>query len=254
MDKPRVMVLIQEYRRGVTNPTYTAASTAVLDFLTGKEFNIVDPAQVAAMMGKDDDYITKAASGDDVAAAKLGRDNGAEVIIVGKATGSLAADNPMLAGMKSGQADLNIKIIDCQNGKVVTAKNTHTAKPHIAEETAMNTALLAAGTKIMDRELFEKIVAYWQDIVNNGMELKVTVSGVDGFPQLKDVKNFLQNVSSSVVKVVQRSYAGKVLELSVVFKGSSEAFCEYVDGKKTQGGLTFAVGEFTSGTVKLAVK
>lgn len=254
MDKPRVMVLLQEYRKGATNPTYTAVSTSILDFLTQKEFNIVDPAQVAAMMGKDDDYIAKAASGDDVAAAKLGRDNGAEVIIVGKATGSIAADNPMLAGMKSGQADVNIKILDCQNGKVITAKNAHTAKPHISEETAMNNALLAAGTKIMDKDLFEKIVAYWQDIVNNGMELKVTVAGVDGFPKLKDVKAYFNGMSGSVVKVTQRSYAGGILELSVLFKGSSEAFCEYVDGKKTVGGLTFAVGEFTSGTVKLAVK
>ncbi len=256
MDKPRVMVLIQEYRKGVTNPTYNSATTAILDFLTQKEFNVVDPAQVAAMMGKDDDYIAKAASGDAVAAAKLGRDNGAEVIIIGKATASLGADNPMLGGMKSGQADINIQVIDCQNGKIIASKNVHQAKPHIAEETAMSNALLACGTKIMDKEIFEKVVSAWQDMANNGMELKVSVGGIDSFAKLKDMKAFLQGVSPNVVKVVQRNWVQGtgILELEILFKGSSESFAEYVDGKKTTGGMELSVGDFTSGTVKIKVK
>jgi hypothetical protein len=256
MDKPRVMVLLQEYRKGVTHPTYTAASTAILDFLTSKEFNIVDPAQVAAMQGKSDEDIARAASGDDVAAAKLGRDNGAEVILIGKATGSLGADNPMLAGMKSGQADITFKVINCQNGKVIAAKSKHSAKPHISEETAIANALEDAGKKIMDQEIFEKIVSAWQDMANNGMDLKVSVHGVDNFSKLKDVKAYLQTASAGVVKVVQRNWAqgAGLLELEVLFKGSSESFAEYMDGKKTTGGLQVSVGDFTSGTVKLTVK
>lgn len=256
MDKPRVMVLLQEYRKGVTNPTYNSASTAILDFLTSKEFNLVDPAHVAAMLGKDDDYIAKAAAGDAVAAAKLGKDNGAEVIIIGKATGSLGTDNPMLGGMKSGQADINIQVINCQNGKIIASKNAHAAKPHIAEETAMSNALIACGTKIMDKEIFEKIVAAWQDMANNGMELKVTLLGIDSFAKLKDVKAFLQTVSPSVVKVVQRNWvqASGTLELDVLFKGSSESFAEYMDGKKTTAGMSLAVADFTSGTVKITAK
>lgn len=256
MDKPRVMVLVQEYRKGVTNPTYNAASTSILDFLTQKEFNIVDPAQVAAMMGKDDDYIAKAASGDDVAAAKLGRDNGAEVILVGKATGSVGPDNPMLGGMKSGQADVSIKVINCQNGKIVAAKSAHGAKPHIAEETAMGNALTQAGSKVMDKEIFEKIVAHWQDMVNNGQELKVTVLGVDNFAKLKDVKANLQGRGGSFVKVVQRNWTQGTgtLDLDILYKGSSESFAEALDGQKTAGGLSFGVQDFTSGTVKVQIK
>jgi len=256
MDKPRVMVLIQEYRKGVTSPTYTSASTAVLDFLTGKEFNIVDAAQVAAKQGKSDDDIAKAASGDEVAAAKLGRDNGAEVIVVGKATGSIAPDNPMLGNMKSGQADINIKVINCQNAKVITAKSSHSAKPHISEETAMATALTAAGQKIMDQEIFEKIVSNWQDMANNGQELKVTLLGVDNFQKLKEVKNYLQGLGGNFVKVVQRSWVQTTgtLELDILYKGSSEAFSESLDSKKTTGGLVLNISDFTSGTVKIQVK
>ena len=66
MDKPRVMVLIQEIRKGESKPTYNSAVTAILDYLTEKEFNMVDPAQVAAMLGSDDEDIAKAAAGDPV--------------------------------------------------------------------------------------------------------------------------------------------------------------------------------------------
>ncbi|MFH0921202.1 MAG: hypothetical protein V1913_12680 [Fibrobacterota bacterium] len=256
MDKPRVMVLIQESRKNEIRPNYTAATTAVIDFLTQKEFNLIDPAQVAAMMGKDDDDIARAAKGDPVAAAKLGRDNGAEVILVGNATASLGADNPMLANMKSGQADIDIKVINCQNGKIIAAKTAHGAMAHIAEETAMNNALVKAANKLMDRELFEKIVANWQDMANNGQELKVTVAGVDGFAKLKDVKTFISTVSPSVVKVTQRAWTQGTgtLELDVLFKGSSESFAEYLDGKKTTGGVTLSVADYTSGKVKLTAK
>jgi hypothetical protein len=253
MDKPRVMVLIQEIRKGESKPTYNSAVTAVLDYLTEKEFNMVDPAQVAAMLGSDDASIAKAAKGDPVAAAKLGRDNGAEVIMIGQATGSLAPDNPMLAGMKSGQADINMKIVDCQNGKVIAAKNAHSAKPHISEETAMSNALIACGKKIMDRKLFEKIVKYWQDVVNMGKELRVQIRGVDSFRKYKDIKIFLENVSPNVVKVTKRGWskAKGRLQLTVMFKGNTEAFCEYIDGKKTKKGVKMSVVDFTSGTVKI---
>ncbi len=256
MDKPRVMVLIQESRNGETKAGYNSAATAILDFLTEKEFNIVDPAQVAALMGSNDEYIAQAAAGDPVAAAKLGRDNGAEVILVGRATGSLAPDNPMLGNMKSGQADLNITVINCQTGKVITAKNAHQAKPHISAETAMSNALLAAGKKILDRDLFDKIVGHWQDQANNGQELRVLVKGVDSFAKLKEVKMYVQTMSPNVVTVTQRSWTKEKgqLELAVVFKGNAEAFCEYIDGKATKGGVKMAVVDYSSGAVKLSAE
>jgi hypothetical protein len=169
--------------------------------------------------------------------------------------GSLAPDNT-LPGMKSGQADLNITVINCQTGKVITAKNVHQAKPHISAETAMNQALLAAGKKMMDRELFEKIVAHWQDQANNGQDLRVLIKGIDSFAKLKEVKAYIQAVSSNVVTVTQRTWTQESgqLELAVVFKGNAEAFCEYIDGKATKGGVKLAVVNYTSGTVKIAAQ
>jgi hypothetical protein len=256
MDKPRVMVLLQETRKGEQKAAYTAASTALLDYLTSKEFNVIDPAQTMAAQSSSDEDIAKAASGDAVAAAKLGRDNGAEVILVGKAVGDIGAPNSMLGNMKSGQGTINVQVINCQNGKIITAKTAHSAKPHISEETAMANALKAAVDKLMDKELFEKIVGHWQDMVNNGQELKVTVTGVDNFAKRKEILAYFQGLSGNVVKVVQRNWnqSTGALDLDVLFKGSSDSFAESTDGQKTTSGLKFAVMSMTSGIVKLSVK
>ncbi|MEJ2200468.1 MAG: hypothetical protein P8X63_05585 [Desulfuromonadaceae bacterium] len=69
MDKPRMMVLIQEAEGHY-------AESAVVDYLRGKGFDLVDPAQTAALMSKDDQLIERAIQGDPVAAAKIGAENG----------------------------------------------------------------------------------------------------------------------------------------------------------------------------------
>jgi hypothetical protein len=119
----------------------------------------------------------------------------------------------------------------------------------------MANALKAAAEKLLDKELFEKIVGHWQDMANNGQELKVTVTGVDNFTKRKTVLAHLQGLSGNVVKVVQRNWnqATGSLELDILFKGSSESFAESMDGQKTATGLKFDVINMTSGTVKLSV-
>jgi hypothetical protein len=255
MDKPRMMVLIRESHGGQFSPDYKAAETAVLDFLTSKEFNMVDPGQVAALLGSDDESIRKATEGDAVAAAKLGRDNGAENIIVGNAVASVGAPNAMLAGMSSGQADLTIKVINCATGKIIVAKQEHAAKPHISPETAMTQAVAAVANKVMDQKVFAKIVETWQDVVNNGTELAVTVSNVKAFKDASAVKATLTGLGGSVVKITQRGWdknAG-ILTLTVLFKGNAEAFCNLADNKNLGGSAKINVGDYKANAVKLEI-
>jgi hypothetical protein len=255
MDKPRMMVLIKETHNNVSNPDYKAAETAILDFLTSKEFNMVDPGAVAALIGSDDEYIKKATEGDAVAAAKLGRDNGAENIIVGTATGSVGAPNPMLAGMSSGQGDLTIKVINCATGKIIVAKQEHVAKPHISAETAMGQAIAAASKKIMDQQVFAKIVESWQDVLNNGAELAITVLNVKAFKDVSAVKNTITALGASVQKITQRGWdkTAGALTLTVLYKGNTEAFCNLADGKDLGGGSKLNVSDYKANSVKLEV-
>jgi hypothetical protein len=224
MDKPRTMVLIQE--EGGTN-----AESTVVDFLQKKGFDLVDPAQTAALMSKDDPFIRRAIEGDTVAAAKLGAENGAEYVVVGSVKKSVLAGEVIKdTGMKSGQASLTVKVVNCSNGRIVATKSASAAAVHIADGTAMAQAATKAATSLMDKKLFEAIIASFQDSINNGATYEVVISGVKSYSQQKNAAKILED-TEGVVSVSRRSFGGGKLELTVMFKGNAESLCDRVDSK-----------------------
>ncbi len=224
MDKPRTMVLIQE--EGGQN-----VESTVIDFLQNKGFELIDPAQAAALMAKDDPFIRKAVEGDPVAAAKLGADNGAEYVVVGTVRKSVLANEVVKGtGMKSGQANLTLKVVNCSNGRIVATKSATGAAVHIADDIAKSQAAIKAATTLMDKKLFEAIVTSFQDTVNNGATYDVVISGVKSYGLQKSAAKVLED-TEGVVSVTKRNFGGGKLELSILFKGSAESFCDRVDSK-----------------------
>lgn len=227
MDKPRMMVVVRE--EGGNN-----AENAIVDYLTEKNFELVDAATVAALMEKEEDLIRKATEGDPVAAAKIGAENGAEYVIVAKVTAGVS-ENEMLAqsGLKSGQATITAKVVNCSSARIIASKSASSAAAHISEDVAKSKAIEKTAQKLMDRKLFEQIVASFQDIINNGITLDVTVKNVANFKMQKEIRQVIGGLD--VVSVNKRSFGGGLLKLSVVFKGNADLFSEAVDGKSVQG-------------------
>ena len=211
------------------------AESAILDYLNAKEFELVDPGVVAALMKKESDLVDKAAGGDPAAAARIGSENGAEYILAGRVTKS-AAESDVLkgTGLISGQASIAAKVINCSNAKVIAAKSAQSAAAHLSAEVAAAMAAGKAGKKLMDESLFEAIVASFQDAVNNGLPLEVTIAPVSSYRQQKALQEQLGKMED-VVSVAKRSYGSGQLKLTVFFKGHAEAFSDAVDGKDFQG-------------------
>ena len=229
MDKPRTMVLIQE-ENGQN------AESTIVDFLQGKGFDLVDPAQAAALMAKDDPFIRKAIDGDPVAAAKLGAENGAEYVVVGSVRKSLLANEVINgSGMKSGQASLTVKVVNCSNGRIVATKSATGAAVHVADDIAQSQAAAKAATTLMDKKLFEAIVKSFQDTVNNGANYEIVISGVKSYGLQKSATKILED-TEGVVSVTKRTFGNGKLELSVLFKGSVDTFCDRVDSKPVDNG------------------
>lgn len=228
MDKPRIMVVIRE-KNGKN------AESAIIDYLTEKGFDLVDPATVAALMKNNDQLIRRAAEGDPAAAAKIGVSNGAEYILVGKVSKSLGS-NALLkeSGLVSGQATITAKAVNCSNGKIIASKSTHSAAAHISEKTARDLAAEKAGKKLMDEEFFEVIISSFQNAINNGIPLDVTIKPVNIFKTQKAIRQILGNISN-VVSVIKRSFGKGQLKLTVLYKGNADSFSEAVDGKSFQG-------------------
>ncbi len=227
MDKPRIMVVIREING-------KNAENAIIDYLTQKGFDLVDPATVAALMKKNDQLIRRAAEGDPAAAATIGVSNGADFILIGKVTKSLGS-NAFLkeSGMVSGQAGITAKAVNCSNGKIFASKSTHSAAAHISEKTALDLAAKKAGKKLMDEEFFETIISAFQNAINNGIPLDVTIKQVENFKTQKAIRQIMGNISN-VVSVIKRSFGNGRLKLTVLYKGNADSFSEAVHGKSFQ--------------------
>jgi len=225
MDRPRMMVLIKE-------DAGQYAENAILDYLGSKEFDLVDASVVAALMESDDAMIQKATEGDPVTAAKIGVSNNAEYIITGKVRKS-SMENSFLSdsGMKSGQASITAKVINCSNARIIASKSATGAAVHTSLDIAQAKAVEKAAKKLMSRKLFEKVVSSFQSMVNNGMTLEITVKNVADFKTQKKIKKIIGNIPD-VVSVSKRSFGGGKLKLTVLFKGDADSFSEAIDGQK----------------------
>lgn len=244
MDKPRMMVLIKEDHG-------KSAENAIVHYLKEKQFDLVDAAAVAAQMNKGDAFITRAVNGDAAAAAQIGAQNGAEYVIVGSVTKSLKETKLLSdSGMISGQAGISAKVINCSNARVIASNSASGAAYHVSEEVAMANAAKAAAEKLMDRKLFESIVASFQDMVNNGILLDVLVNNVPNFKTQKAVRNMMAGLPN-VVSVSKKSFGGGKLLLSVQFKGNADTFSESVDGKSVGASSLSVIGIASSRVVMI---
>lgn len=254
MEKPRVMVLMKESNMQDSAASGNLAETEIISYLTKKGFSLVD--QAATEQLKKQEQARSALDGNAAAAAAIGAQAGAEMIITGNATSRVAEDvSKNLGGMKSCQADVSLKVILCANASIVTAKTEHAAVAHVSPTSGGAKAIAEATRKALDRHLLEKIVSTWQDQINNGMSLRVTVSDVKSFKSSKAVIDGLPALSSNVVKVTKRDWnqSTGLLELDVLYKGNSDGFCETVDNGKLSDGTTLSVTGSTAGSARLKV-
>ena len=226
MDKPRMMVVIQE-KSGKT------AENTIIDFLRQKGFDLVDATAIAALMQKGDQFVQRAAAGEPAAAAQIGAANGAEYVIVGTVVKSLKESAFLKdSGMVSGQASISAKVVNCSTAKVISANATSSAAVHVSGDAAQTQATAKAATKLMDRQLFETIVASFQDMINNGIALDITIKNVPNFKTQKAIRKTIAGLPD-VVSVSKKAFGNGQLKLAVVFKGNADTFSERVDGQQT---------------------
>lgn len=253
MDKPRVMILVDEQIGGSRT---TNCETALADRLLEYKFNLVDPAMVAALLDRGDDLISRAVAGDKGAAVQIGVANGAEVVIAGRVKTSMA--DP-LYNMKSAQADIAIQAISCAGGNIIASKNVHAAAIQITDAAAQAEAVKKAALKVIENtsdgkvvtSLFDKIVGSWQDTVNNGMVIRVVVENVASFKTCKAVMKTLDALGNDFVSVAQRGWQKPVLNLEVTYKGLPEMLAEAIDGKPVPGMGTLSVTNLMAGSVSV---
>ncbi len=255
MNKPRTMVVIEENNIGNTEPTNSAGETAILQFLKDPyEFDLVDPKASAAIRASQEKMASIA--GDAAAAAHLGMQNGAEVIITGSAIAREAKNMTQnLGGMVSVQADVTLRAVNCTSGAIMGTAQAHAAKVHISPNTAGTQAITAASQKAIG-QLLDVMIKDWQNQVNNGATLSITIAGVSTFRMKNDMIQTLGAVSG-VAAVRERNWdmQSKLLTVDVQYKGNANGFCTRIDGFKLRSGSgSIAVSGVNGQRVSLVVQ
>lgn len=227
MNKPRVMVIMSERHAG-TSVTDPAGETEIVRMLLKNGFKVVDQAQVRKI--REGDQLKQVLDGNIVAVQSLGRQHGAEVLIVGEAFSEKALEGGMMGGLISVRARLQAKAIRADTGEILASEESVAPALDVSEQVAGRKALTAAAKKWMDAAL-PVVLDQWTKEVSGGSSIQMIVSGLS-LPQLKKFTDLLATKTWIVKELRQRSFAANIATFDVDLKGTSQNFSDELIQKK----------------------
>jgi len=233
---PRIMIIFDEQNIGEAvehyhffNVDMTTAETTLMDKFLEKGFEVVDPATVRANIERE--QALAALEGDAKAAAAIGLQMQADVVVTGKAIAKRASTQMKILGdMKSCQANLTARVIKADVGTVIATGSEHAAYPHIDEVTGGIEAIKKASVKLGDM-LIKKILDKWQSEFYNQTTVKLRISGVESFADLDAFKGILSTYFRGIKNIRQRNFAANTAELDIEITGNAEQLSRELERK-----------------------
>ena len=151
-------------------------------------------------------------AGDNRAAAAMGREFGADVILLGEAVAKPNAAKIGETNLRSYMATVSFRAVRIDNSvNIATASDSATVVA-MDDLSGSSRALKAAGAKALDT-IATEIVAKWKDpsdvSAKKGQKttVELTVGGMDQIWKLKATRMCLKGNKKNIASVVQKSYA-----------------------------------------------
>jgi hypothetical protein len=235
--RSRIMVVIPEIHitQRIPDP---AGETEIIKKLVGQGFNVVDQKQVAAI--RDREKVLTAIKNPQ-AAASLGAEFGANIIIIGEAFSELASRE---RNMVSTRARVEARAIQTDTARILAADGKFGSGLDIAEFVSAKTALRNAGGQWADYFISQVCQAAGPDnfasagtggpvasmqtpSVGSGVE--VLVSNVT-YAQLKQFTDRLEKIPG--VRGVEKKLTGNVARVDVQYDGAAEKLADAISETK----------------------
>ena len=231
MERPTIMVLIEEDYTDMTPAGMSIAETEVSSLLAAKGFDLVDKAQMEAIKRRNQAAL--ALGGNVAAAQSLGLDLGAQYVVIGKALVQDIGEAYPGSGLKSLQASLQLKIIQTNTGIVLGSVVKNGVSAHISPVTGASMALRQSAQKAVDEYLVDTITNSFQDYLNNGAPIKLHITGVNSFKEYSTIAANIETLDRVVSSKKEGwNKGGGLLILDLRFKGTSEELAELLDGSQ----------------------
>lgn len=251
---PKVMVLVEEKSLGTVATSEIEAMAVRL--LGDRQIETVDQDMVRANLQRVQQAMKGA--GDDRGAAALGREFGADVIVVGDAVAKPAARRIGESNLRAYQAAVTLRAVRTDNSVNLASASEDVSVVALDDVSGGAKSLKAAGQKALD-VLIPAMIEKWAKSAPpaaagaaavGGGNLDITVGGVDQVWKLKAIRESLRARKEAVDGVTQRSYAQGLAIFRVASRLPAEELAEALVMKPPEG-LKMQVIEVTPAALNL---
>ncbi len=226
----------------------SVAENELMKKLIDNGFNVVDEATILKDIKLRPGYRVR--SLDDNTVKSLGKIADADVIIYGKAVAKLYG---RIAGsdMQSAQADVSLRAVNTDDGRVLASGEQHAASVHIDTITAGNDAIKKATGELGD-SIIATILDKWRQEISSGSLIQLTVNGIKTAGDLVELKDALMS-TSGVQDVYEHSIGNGEASMDVSYQGGAQSLVKSLLTNKTVTAL-FDITGTTMNTITLKKK
>lgn len=225
---PKVMVLVDEKSLGTISTSEIEAMAVKL--LGEKEVETVNQDMVQANLER----VQKAlkGAGDNRGAAALGREFGADVVLLGEAVVKPSARRIAESNLRAYQAAVTLRAVRTDNAVNLASASEDASVVALEDVAGSAKALKAAGKKALDA-IIPAMLAKWEKTggetaAKTKVNLDVTVGGVSQIWKLKATREKFKAMGKEIASVAQQSYAQGVAVFRIVSLLPSEELAEAV--------------------------
>ena len=210
MDYPRIMVLPFPDSLG-SEPAKTAEA-GMIKHLTAQKFDLVDPGQSLKLHA--DIKTLFADEGADAAAARIGLEHQAEIVIL---YGVKRLAGHFDGVMESTPVELRTRCIVTTTAQILTADNVSATGLGLSQAQATTDAAQKAAEK-SSMHLTDAILTWWTDYTANGIPYILTLKTPPG--SARRIISFQESLGAipGVISVSERSSGGGITQMMVKYK------------------------------------
>ena len=250
---PKLMFLLQEDCLDCPVKGMNMAENELIAKLSEKGYPLIDKSalEAANQMGQ----ARLALSGNNDAARQLGTMFGARYVLVGKAVIQDVGEIMPGAGMKSIQANIQLKIISAQTGQIVGATVKTASAAHISALNGAQKALAQAARETVDGFVAPTLAAQAAKAGSEGGAVRVFATGVRDMGIYGALVAALEKTPRvTQVSTDRFNKQSGLLVLDLLFGGSGEDLAVAVDNQPLGGKGRIFVQDFAAEQVDLRVK
>ncbi|UFS70736.1 flagellar assembly protein T N-terminal domain-containing protein [Geomonas sp. RF6] len=186
------------------------------------------------------------------AIAKASKSGAAEILFTGSVSSRSASAPISGTSLHPCQASVSVKAVNADSGEVLASHSAHAAVPHINPAAGEAEALGKAAEEVAE-SLSRQILANWKRKVEGTRTVRLVVSGLGGYDDLKSLKTTLKEKVEDLEDIWERGFEGHTANIDLEVTSSSSSLAEQLSALSVRG-QPIEVVSFTPNVLQLTLR